>query len=498
MEPPRHGDSSGSRLESRYLLVLPVLFYEFLALALIRGLLPTLMLDFWGKWTYTVIGVIDTGKGLLAFVACPMFGRLSDVIGRKKCLFVTVLGTASPVIALCISNNLWIFAGAAAFSGCFAATFPLVFSYIGDLVPPQRRAPAYGLALATFGLSFSLGPAMGAYIAEHHGNEAVFLCSVLLIGIDLVFIAVYLPESLGAGEELVFEGPGGEEAGGGLRKELQRSRTASYGGGDALGAFQWNPLASLKAFSGNPLLKTTAKITLLYYTSVWAVVSTLMVYVARQFQFGPVKIGQLLSAFGVCTMFAEGVLVRWMVPKLGEKLTLQIGLLGFAAQCVLLGLAHSEWMVFASMGGSLLSNLVYPSISSLISRSVATSKQGEVLGAINGVRALTEGFGPLLFSCLFWYTEDTFLPGCPYLIAAVVCLAALLLSYELPDAIDDDDSGLLLGTFGKDLPEGGEGAEEMVALLASDGDSSDDSGGREEGGDGAPRWGGAESKRQEL
>lgn len=54
--------------------------------------------------------------------------------------------------------------------------------------------------------------------------------------------------------------------------------------------FQWNPLAALKAFSGNSLLKTTAKITLLYYTSVWAVVSTLMVYVARQFHFGPVKV----------------------------------------------------------------------------------------------------------------------------------------------------------------------------------------------------------------
>ncbi|CAN0496636.1 unnamed protein product [Laminaria digitata] len=60
-------------------------------------------------------------------------------------------------MALCISSNLWIFAAAAAFSGCFAATFPLVFSYIGDLVPPARRAPAYGLALATFGLSFALG-----------------------------------------------------------------------------------------------------------------------------------------------------------------------------------------------------------------------------------------------------------------------------------------------------------------------------------------------------
>lgn len=125
-----------------------------------------------------------------------------------------------------------------------------------------------------------------------------------------------------------------------------------------------------------------------------------------------------------------------------------------------------------------MGNLVYPAISSLISRSVAASKQGEVLGAINGVRALTEGVGPLLFSCLFWYTENTFLPGSPYLIAAVVCLAALVLSFELPDSVDGDEGGLLLGTFGKDLPEGGEGAEEMVGLLASD-SSSDEDGGRD-------------------
>lgn len=117
-------------------------------------------------------------------------------------------------------------------------------------------------------------------------------------------------------------------------------------------------------------------------------------------------------------------------------------------------------------GRSLLSNLVYPSISSLISRSVATSKQGEVLGAINGVRALTEGFGPLLFSFLFWQTENTFLPGAPYLIAAVICICALVLSFELPDSVEDDESGLLMGPYGKDA-EGG-GPEEMLGLLASD------------------------------
>ena len=79
---------------------------------------------------------------------------------------------------------------------------------------------------------------MGAYIALHHGNEAVFLCSVLLIGIDLVFIAMYLPESLGAGQEFEEGAVGG---GGGLRKEPSRkvvpSSSSGYGG-DALGAFQ--------------------------------------------------------------------------------------------------------------------------------------------------------------------------------------------------------------------------------------------------------------------
>lgn len=86
---------------------------------------------------------------------------------------------------------------------------------------------------------------MGAYIALHHGNEAVFLCSALLIGIDLVFIAMYLPESLGAGATQDFEedAVGGV---GGLRKEPSRrsvpsnstSSSSSGYGGDALGAFQ--------------------------------------------------------------------------------------------------------------------------------------------------------------------------------------------------------------------------------------------------------------------
>lgn len=79
---------------------------------------------------------------------------------------------------------------------------------------------------------------MGARIALHHGNEAVFLCSVLLIGIDLAFIAFFLPESLGAGEESSEECGGAAVGGEGLSKEQSSRKVSSAHSPDAFGAFQ--------------------------------------------------------------------------------------------------------------------------------------------------------------------------------------------------------------------------------------------------------------------
>ena len=74
----------------------------------------------------------------------------------------------------------------------------------------------------------------------------------------------------------------------------------------------------------------------------------LQVYVTRKFDFSPVTVSHLLSAFGMSTMFAEGVLVRYVIPLLGEKTAIQIGLLGFAMQCIMIGLADAPWMVSTS------------------------------------------------------------------------------------------------------------------------------------------------------
>lgn len=122
-------------------------------------------------------------------------------------------------------------------------------------------------------------------------------------------------------------------------------------------------------------MKNIAFIVFLYYTTVWAIVSTLMVYVTRRLHFGPVTVGWLLSFYGVATMFSEGVLVRWIVPKLGEVNSMRLGLFSFSCQAVLLAFSSSPKWIYLSVGFSMLSNLVYPSISSLVSKIVVESEQ---------------------------------------------------------------------------------------------------------------------------
>jgi MFS transporter, DHA1 family, tetracycline resistance protein len=159
-------DSKG---KNNFYYVLPVLFLEFLAIAITKSSVPYMLVDTFESYTYVVVGMMETAKGLLAFFSCPIFGRLSDQTGRKMCLLVTVVGTTFPVCLLAFTRNMHFFVLALSVSGIFSATFPLTFAYIADCVDKKDRAPAYGLALATFGLSFSLGPLTGSYVSESFG-----------------------------------------------------------------------------------------------------------------------------------------------------------------------------------------------------------------------------------------------------------------------------------------------------------------------------------------
>jgi len=450
----------------QHLYVLPVLLLEFLALALTRAVLPGILLKFYDDKVYLVMGLAECVRGFLAFLASPLFGKISDKVGRRICLLVTVAGTCAPVCSLALMTNIFIepaqnhsnqivelvtntsdsmvqaepteelssfwsnwmepsasgsaeisgraitiFVVLFAVSGVFTSTFTLVFAYISDTVHTRdERVSAYGLALATFGLSFTVGPMAGGYISKGGGTHKVFAFSLILTLLDLLYIYAVLPES---------------------------NPSSSIKSDTPFKDMSWSPIDSLRIIFVDPFLRRVGKVAFLYYTSVWAVVSTLILYAAKQFELGPERLGELMSALGLSTMIAEAVLVRIFVPMIGEKKSMQVGLISFALQCVILGVAYESWHLFVCVLFSMLGHLVYPSLTSLVSSSVEPNMVGEALGAINGIKALTEGIGPLAFGSLMTLSEKSSLPGWPYLIAALLAYTAFQSSSGLPDAADD-------------------------------------------------------------
>mmetsp|Transcript_13291 Transcript_13291/g.19867 ORF Transcript_13291/g.19867 Transcript_13291/m.19867 type:complete len:637 (-) Transcript_13291:232-2142(-) len=450
--------------QGTYVMILPVLFVEFLSIAFTKSLLPGRLNEFFGDRVYVVMGVAETVKGALAFGACPLFGKISDVLGRRPCLLLSVAGTTTPCFILAFTNDLWVYVIALGLSGLFAGTFTLVFAYIADVVEAKRRAPAYGLALATLGLSFTVGPPLGAFAARKVGEARVFFVSLILALFDLSFIMMALPETVHQKqddtENKADNSPMPESVE--LRRRLAIIRNA------------FDPSDTLHLFRGDPLLSRVALVVLLYYSGVWALVTTIVIYIVRVFNSTPTQVGWFLGTYGLCTMIAEGLLVRIVVPGLGELNTMRIGLVAFAAQCALIAVATGPRLIFASISLSLLSNLVYPSVSSLVSNMVSESNIGEALGAINGVKAVTEGIGPLAFAGLMNYFEETKLPGFPYLGCALVAFFALSLTYDFPaaDAYADfaDRQSLLNrrrkrgdGSYGKSFSK--EQPAELVGLL---------------------------------
>jgi len=450
-------------LRYQHLYVLPVLLLEFLAIALTRAVLPGILLKEYGSSVYLVLGGADCMRGLLAFIACPIFGKLSDILGRRLCLFITVLGSCAPVCSLAFfswehpvdsflntdGNNtvldenhnvssrasklemsmppvaIPMFVILLSLSGIFSSTFTLVFAYISDSVRGRdERVSAYGLALATFGLSFTLGPMTGGYLANYK-TDYVFQCTLALTILDLLYIYWILPESkqprISLGSADISEG-----------MSVASAATTSTLLMQVADSISWSPWESLKLVLQDPFLRKVGQVAFFYYTGLWAVISTLSLYAVQHFGLTPERLGELMSALGLSTMVAEAVLVRVMVPLVGEKRAIRIGLMSFTLQCMVLGAANEAYQLFLCVGLSLLGNLVYPSLSSLVSGTVPQDSVGEALGAINGIKALTEGIGPLFFGALMTVSEHTAFPGSPYWLAGLLVLVAYRLAGTLP------------------------------------------------------------------
>ena len=366
------GQAAPRRAALIFIFVTVVL--DVLALGIIVPVLPALVVDFLGGDTARAAetyGLFATAWALMQFVASPILGALSDRFGRRPIILTSIAGLGLDYILMALAPNLgWLFVGRV-ISGVTSANFATAAAYIADVTPVEDRAKGFGMIGAAFGLGFVLGPALGGLLGTISPRLPFWVSAALCLANSCYGLFV-LPESL----------------------PLDRRSPR----------FSWaraNPLGSLRLLRSHTELFGLASVTFLYYVAHEVLPSTFVLYTSYRYGWNTGTVGLTLALVGVCTAIVSGGLVGPIVARIGERRAALTGLTFGAIAFAIYGLAPRGTLFVAGVPVMAIWGLFGPSAQGLMTRRVAVSEQGQLQGALMGLRGLSGLISPFIFTFTF-------------------------------------------------------------------------------------------------
>ena len=375
-----------------------IVFVDLVGFGLVIPLLPFYAVRF--AASAQEVTALVAVYSLMQLVTAPLWGRLSDRVGRRPVLIASMAASALAYLWLGSATALWMLFAARAFAGACAGNIATAQAYIADVTGPDDRARGMGLIGAAFGLGFMIGPALGGLLAgtdpltadlETPAWVAAGLSFLALLGVVLL-----LPESLAAD---------------------RRGRTPSRGRvGTVLGVLR------------RPVLSRLILIFFLVILAVAGMQSVFAIWAMPQFGWGPGQVGYVFAYVGLISAILQGGLIGRLTRYFGEERLLLGGLVLIAAGLLALPFAHGLPILAPALTGLALGmGLMQPSLNSLISRQAGGEEQGEVMGVSQSVGSLSRVLGP--FAAGFFFA--TFGHNSPYFMGVVLVAVALLLALKL-------------------------------------------------------------------
>jgi MFS family permease len=341
----------------------------------------------------------------MQFFFIPIWGRLSDRIGRRPVLLWSIAATAVGMALVGLSPSLLLLLAARAFSGIATANLAVAQAYIADVTPPERRAHGMGIIGIAFGLGFILGPFIGGELSQfpilgREGTLPAFVAAGLAV-VNFLLALRTLPESLPP-----------ERRG----QQLRRASPVD--------------LAALRAAVQVPGIGAAVAINFAMVLWFAGMEQTFRLFTADGFGMSDAATGRIFGIVGVVGAIVQGGVVRRLAPRRGEARLVQLGMFIQAAAFALLGAstAFGSWGVVAlytSAGLIALGNgLTTPSLPAFVSRRATATTQGMTLGTLQSAAALARAAGPLLGGALYAAID----PRAPYLVGAAGLLVAAALA----------------------------------------------------------------------
>jgi MFS family permease len=365
--------------------------------------------------TFGVSAFVATSLGsvysLMQFVFVPVWGRVSDRVGRRPVLLWSIGATALAMAGLGAAlawgdSVLWLFV-ARAFGGIATANLGTASAYIADITKPEERAKGMGLIGMAFGLGFILGPGIGGALSKievggRHGAVPCFAAAGLSL-INLGWVALGVAESLPRAR----------------RAALPRRRIAPL------------DFSAMRVAFSLPGVARAVFVYFLVTLSFTNLDQTFTFFCADLFGIDERGTGYVLAFIGVVAALVQGSLVRALSGRVDEGILVRAGTLTQAAAfagLVAAGTAGSRSLLYAAGAVLALGNgLTQPGTLGFISRRTPPDKQGGTLGTNQSFGSLARTFGPAAGGWLY----GSIGPRAPYAVAALGMVLALLLALGL-------------------------------------------------------------------
>jgi MFS transporter, DHA1 family, tetracycline resistance protein len=174
-------------------LILITVLIDLLSATILVPVIPYLVRQY--RDDAFTIGALAAAFAALQFLSTPLLGALSDRVGRKPVIVLSLLGTALSLIVFGFAGSLIVLFAARMLDGLTGANTSTAQAYIADVSPPEQRARNFGLLGASFGVAFVLGPALGGFLSQFSLQLPAFVAAGLAL-LNTLLVVAFLPESL--------------------------------------------------------------------------------------------------------------------------------------------------------------------------------------------------------------------------------------------------------------------------------------------------------------
>ena len=370
--------------KSPLFIIFLVVFIDLVGFGIVIPILP-----YYAK-TYgasaTTLGWLMTSYSVMQFFFAPLWGRLSDRIGRRPVLLGSMAGSALSLVVLGLAPSLlWLFIGRT-FAGICGANISTATAYIADITSEKDRAKGMGMIGAAFGLGFVFGPAIGGVLSRFGFGVPMFAAAALSLA-NIAFAFFQLPEP-----------PSTQEF-------REHNRAKRFDG------------VAVRETMRDPRTRMAILIFFVATVAFTQMEVTFALFMQARHGFDAQGTGWLLAFMGIVMVAVQGGLIGRLSERFGESRLILAGMIAMAVALVLMAQASQLPLLFVGMGLLAVGNgITNPSLSSLASKGALPDRRGATMGVYQSAGSLARVVGPPVAGMLY----DMFGIARPFLVGAAL------------------------------------------------------------------------------